>query len=248
MLNDRVVRLRARRKMSVVPLPSMVTDLETIFDVIDRVGSYLEMLHEPNADGNRPPISERYSVTRGEVERQVLSTLGTHERNSLVATVTVGIKTVTVSCNAASVHVSAADEGESDEAYFRAIKILLEGGSWRPTWRSLRFILPLLPLLLIVVGAVWVLATVEVPAGAVVAGVGAVVLLGAVAVHWSNRLRALTAHIPSGRIRIRGQSRQQTYADRADRWANFKAIAITAIISVPATLIAGFFTDWFGWG
>ncbi|WP_149083982.1 MULTISPECIES: hypothetical protein [Microbacterium] len=221
-----------------VLLPSLVTDLETLLDVLDVTGKRWQG-SQPFGGTNLLPIDYSFQVTSGEVTREELSALSVHERNSLSASVRVADRSLNLYCPAG--HLSVSPENTPDVAVTEseAIRILLQGSAWRPTWHRWRAKLPLAPALLVLIGSVWLIASSYLPAAAVVALVGGCALLVAFAVQWSREL-SRASRFRGGAVKFRAQSRQELYASRADRWANLKVALITA----PVSILAALFIAW----
>lgn len=223
-----------------VLLPAITTDLETLLDALTVVGKRWQSMADP-VDGNLPPITYEFRVMSGEVTRDELFNLSVHERNSLYATVRVGEMVMQISCPVGTVSVYPEGSSDAVESEREAIRILLQGASWRPTWGRLKQWMPLLPAVLVVVGVVWYTATGQTHPAVVVAIIGAAVLLVSFALEWSRRIRRENNHA-AGPIKFRAQSRQDLYASRADRLANFKVALITAPVSIAVALFIAWAT------
>ncbi|MFK3677370.1 hypothetical protein ACI2IP_06545 [Microbacterium sp. NPDC090218] len=243
MIESRVERilLRQRKFPPVPPVPSLVTDVETVFDVVDRVGA--RWSDEAVQNGTPADIVQNFWVDRGEVRRNELVGLGVHELNSLWARVTVGERILDLRCREAQVYVIPEGQAHVREAERLAVTILLQGGSWRPTWRRYAFLTPWIPTLAVLVGFGWLLVGGDLHPGAVLAGAGIVALVVGMAGVWSvglwKRIRMVDA-----RFRVRAQSRQELYAARADRWANLRVAAVTAPVTLIVTVLAAWASGW----
>lgn len=241
MLHRRVESIRRRRTSTPdgVLLPSLVTDLETILDVLDVTGKRWQSM-EP-VGGASVPIEYSFQVTSGGVTREEISALSVHERNSLNATVRVGSRNLNLFCPGGQLFVWPEGDPDVPGAESEAIRILLQGGAWRPTWHQWAARLPLVPAALVLFGVIWLIVSSVMPVAAVVALVGACALLVAFAVQWSLQMsRARQGR--GGAIKFRAQSRQELYASRADRWANLKVALITAPVSIMAALFIAWAT------
>lgn len=241
-LHNRIERLRKRRTSTpdMVLLPAMSTDLETVLDALDLVAKRWQEMETMSSPILVQPRYE-FLVASGEVTRKELADLSVHERNSLTARVRVGVRLLEISCPPASVCVAPEGDADARDVEYEVLRVLLQGRSWRPSWRRVRTWMPLLPAFLAVVGIVWgVIASGFHPA-ALLTGVGAGVLLVAFAWKWSGGLRRVV-HGASGPIRFHALSRKELYASRADRLANFKVALITAPVSIAVALFIAWAT------
>lgn len=243
-LHNRVERALLRRTNTPdeVLMPAMVTDLETVLDALDIAGRRMQQIEGVNGFGASIPISYEFMVTSGYVTREQLMKMGVHERNSLYARVSVGQGTLVVSCAGGTVGVY--PEGNPDYAGIEreAVRILLQGGSWRPSWRRLARWLPYVAAAVFVIAAGWLLVTsAQWHPAAIIAAIASAVLLGGFAYEWSEKLRQRYSR-SAGPIKFRAQSRQELYASRADRLANFKVALVTAPVSIAVALFIAWAT------
>lgn len=240
---DRLVeRVRTRRREEVpdaVRLPSLVTDLDTLLDVLDGAARTWQSPYE-GGETPAPDVRYDFDVNLGrKPTRDELKDLSIHDRNALVANVTVGDQSMQISCPTGNITVNSERASDKTLIESEAIRRLLRGGSWRPTWSRFSPLLPLIPAALVVIGAVMVVVQGGItPAWAVFLG-GVVTLLVASAVAWAWRLRTKHLH-DHGAIRFRAISRQELYRVRADRSANVKVVLITA----PISIAVGVFVAW----
>lgn len=239
---DRVDRISKRRMSTpdMVLLPAMSTDLETVLDALDLIAKRWQGMDIGDA-GVVPNPRFEYWVTSGEVTRAELMKLSVHERNSLTANVHVGFRQLQISCANGTIYVGPETDSESRDAEREAIRIMLQGSSWRPGWRQLRKWLPLLPAVLVVVGVIWGIAASGFHPAVVLAGLGVGCLSVAFAWQWSVSMRRVL-HSTSGPITFRAQSRQDLYASRADRLANLKVALVTAPVSIAVALFIAWAT------
>jgi hypothetical protein len=234
-------------------LRGLTLDIEDLFDALDAMVDRWD----PSGHIRKEGASVRdvhSSAIRGTVTEEQARSFGVYDRSHLTLGRALNLpggteRMVTISCLDAAVRVSVSgmgsdvvplsDQTNSDQKFIA--EYLLKSGTSRPTWGRLRFLLPLIAVPFIVVGYIGVLMTSALNGFAQLLLLALVVLSLMGVVAWSRKLATAHAHLRST-ILVRGQSRRETYADRANRNANFKVAIITAPVTIVVTLVGAWLT------
>ncbi|WP_159576110.1 hypothetical protein [Microbacterium sp. 8M] len=222
----------------------LLTDLEVLLDMLDALVERWDPEGAQRADGGT--VVDQFTSVRGEIPRAQLVDLGVYDRNNLRLSRTFEtrdgqVRRVDIDCRGGYVSVQAVSALEDHQF---AADYLIRNSSILPRWRRcLRLMVPIIGLLGIAVGYVGVVSTVALSVYAHLLLAALVVTSAVPAVTWLMKILR-DQQLARGPILVRGQSRRETNAARANRHANTRVSLLTAVLVAPVSILGTLVTTW----
>lgn len=219
-------------------LRNLTLDVETLADLADEIKSHVNLYY-----GADPlyPINVTYAIRRGELSREQAEQLHATDKRQLVTTYEwetlpdqhgqqQKFSLVLISEDARI----ATGVDRPEQLIAHVADFLYRVGEQKPNWLGIRWMLALIPALLILAAYIWFAATAP-TVGAIAFGATVVLAAWVGTIIWARRL--FLARPRRTTISYRGESRAQTNQRRADERKNLKVALITAPISIVAGVL-----------